>query len=94
MTVAHPAPEHDVTDCSERGYLGHRLCGGGVQWITLRIPERMTAAHREHPDAGVHSVSRHDAEHVGASPHLAQHLAGSAFLGAENPHLATGLANC
>jgi hypothetical protein len=47
----------------------------------------MTPANREHPNPDVHSVSRHDAQNVAASPHLTQHIPGSAFLGAEHAHL-------
>ena len=88
MTLANPAAEHDVTDGSESGHLGHPAYRTNAERIAIRIPKRMAAPDSEDPNAGVHSVSRHDAEHVAAGPNLTQHLARPAILGAEYPHLA------
>jgi len=86
MTVADPAPEHDVTDGGEGGDLRNRSYRVGLQRIALRIPERMTAADRQHPDSGVDRVGRDDAEHVRARPNRPQHIAGPVVLGAEYSH--------
>jgi hypothetical protein len=86
--LANPAAEHDVTDDSEGCHLGHRTYRTNAERIALRIPKRIAAPDCEDPNAGVDSVSWHNAEHIAAGPNLTQHLARPAILGADYPHLA------
>jgi hypothetical protein len=79
---ANPSPQHDVTDGSERGDLRYRSLGTNAQRVVLGISERMAAVDGQHANPSIYGVCRHDAEFVPTAPHRAQHVAGSALLGA------------
>jgi hypothetical protein len=51
----------------------------------------MTTADRQDANSGIHSIGRHDPEHVWASPDRTQHIADSIVPGGEDTHSATGL---
>jgi hypothetical protein len=61
--------------------------------VVVGIPERMTAADRQHSDPSIHGVGRHDTEDVAVAPDGEQHIAGRALLRAEHPHPTARLAN-
>jgi hypothetical protein len=88
VAFADPAPEHDVADSRKGGDLGHRSHGTNTERIAVGVSKGVTATDRQHPNAGVHRVSRHDAKDVAAGPNFTQHIAGSAIFGAEYSHLA------
>ena len=88
MAFADPATEHDVADSRKGGDFGHGPYGTNTERIAVGVPKGVTATDGQHPNAGVHSVSRHDAKDVAAGPNFTQHIAGSAIFGAEYSHLA------
>jgi hypothetical protein len=53
----------------------------------------MAPVDRQHANPSIYGVCRDDAEDVTTAPRRAQHVAGSALIGAEDSHPASGLPN-
>ncbi len=91
MPGADPASQHDVTDSGDGGDFRQRSRGLRVERIALWLSQRITTADRQDANAGIHSIGRHDPEHVRALPDRTEHIADSIVPGGEDTHPATGL---
>jgi hypothetical protein len=89
VSIADPAPQHDVANSGDRGDLRHGACGGRTERIALRFSERMSTADSQHAYSRIHGAGRDDPEHVRVAPNRTKHITCSPVPGGENSHLAT-----